>query len=107
MKPGEYAVINRDRRYIRYGEDGEELYDLNKDPNEWRNLAADEHFAELKAELEKSGLKSLRLRRKSSMHAKIWLSMVTCFAGKKVKEIMFRFPNTVPTPLSSKQEAII
>ena len=53
VKPGEYAVINRDWRYIRYGEDGEELYDLSKDPNEWRNLAADERFAELKGELQK------------------------------------------------------
>ncbi|MCP4811412.1 MAG: sulfatase-like hydrolase/transferase, partial [Planctomycetaceae bacterium] len=40
MNPGEYAVINRDWRYIRYGEDGEELYDLQNDPNEWHNLAA-------------------------------------------------------------------
>ena len=33
MHPGEYAIINRDWRYIRYGKDGEELYNLNKDPN--------------------------------------------------------------------------
>ena len=39
MHPGEYAIINRDWRYIRYGEDGEELYELKNDPNEWKNLA--------------------------------------------------------------------
>lgn len=39
MEPGEFAIINRDWRYIRYGEDGEELYDLKSDPNEWDNLA--------------------------------------------------------------------
>ncbi|MDP7017677.1 MAG: sulfatase-like hydrolase/transferase, partial [Pirellulaceae bacterium] len=46
MHAGEYAVINRDWRYIRYGDDGEELYDLKADPNEWRNLASrSEHDA--------------------------------------------------------------
>ncbi|MEM9479324.1 MAG: sulfatase [Verrucomicrobiota bacterium] len=44
--PGEYAVINRDWRYIRYGDDGEELYDLQEDPNEWTNLASDSAQAE-------------------------------------------------------------
>ncbi len=53
MTPGEYAVINRDWRYIRYGEDGEELYDLRKDPNEWHNLATDSRYADQKAELRK------------------------------------------------------
>ena len=51
MTPGEYAVINRDWRYIRYGEDGEELYNLREDPNEWNNLASDEEYADVKAEL--------------------------------------------------------
>lgn len=51
MNPGEYAVINRDWRYIRYGEDGEELYELQADPNEWHNLAASPEHAARKAEL--------------------------------------------------------
>ncbi len=54
MHPGEYAVINRDWRYIRYGEDGEELYDLKEDPNEWTNLASGETYADVKAALRKS-----------------------------------------------------
>ncbi|MEM1295667.1 MAG: sulfatase-like hydrolase/transferase, partial [Verrucomicrobiota bacterium] len=52
MHPGEYAIINKDWRYIRY-EDGEELYDLKKDPNEWNNLASDPQYTELKAEMQK------------------------------------------------------
>ena len=51
MHPGEYAVINRDWRYIRYGEDGEELYDLKKDPNEWNNLAGQTKFKNIKAKM--------------------------------------------------------
>ena len=54
MNPGEYAIINRDWRYIRYGEDGEELYDLRNDPNEWHNLASTEKHAAVKAEMRKS-----------------------------------------------------
>jgi len=54
MKTGEYAVINRDWRYIRYGDDGEELYNLREDPNEWTNLASDEKYTDVKAELQKS-----------------------------------------------------
>lgn len=44
-EPGEFAIINRDWRYIRYGEDGEELYDLQKDPEEWTNLAGRPEYA--------------------------------------------------------------
>ena len=51
MHPGEYAVINRDWRYVRYGEDGEELYDVKKDPNEWNNLAGEEKYAKVKSRL--------------------------------------------------------
>jgi len=53
MNPGEYAIINRDWRYIRYGDDGEELYNLREDPNEWNNLASDENYTDVKAELAK------------------------------------------------------
>jgi len=54
MNPGEYAIINRDWRYICYGEDGEELYDLREDPNEWNNLASEDRYAELIAQLRQS-----------------------------------------------------
>ncbi len=54
MAGGEYAVINRDWRYIRYGDDGEELYNLRDDPNEWNNLATDEKYADVKIELSKA-----------------------------------------------------
>ena len=54
MSPGEYAIINRDWRYIHYGEDGEELYDLKNDPNEWTNLASDTGHADTMAKLRES-----------------------------------------------------
>ena len=54
MHPGEYATINRDWRYIRYGDDGEELYDLRKDPNEWDNLASEPQHTDLKATMRRA-----------------------------------------------------
>lgn len=41
-------------RYIRYADQSEELYDERTDPNEWTNLAADMHYADIKARLVKS-----------------------------------------------------
>ncbi|MCR9197742.1 MAG: sulfatase [Planctomycetaceae bacterium] len=54
MKPGEYAVFNRDWRYIRYGKQGEELYDLSEDPHEWTNLAGDSQYDQVKIRLRRS-----------------------------------------------------
>ena len=54
MTPGEYAIINRDWRYIRYGDNGEELYDLSEDPNEWTNLADDEKHADIIKQLRRT-----------------------------------------------------
>ncbi len=51
LGPNEYAIINRDWRYIRYGEDGEELYNLKEDPNEWENLASNPELEGLKAQM--------------------------------------------------------
>ena len=51
MNPGEYAIINRNWRYIRYGEDGEELYDVQADPHEWTNLAGRPEHDSLKAQM--------------------------------------------------------
>ncbi|MDE0860374.1 MAG: sulfatase [Akkermansiaceae bacterium] len=57
MAPGEYAIINKDWRYITYGKDGEELYDLKVDPNEWNNLANDSKYDETRKLLQKSAPK--------------------------------------------------
>jgi arylsulfatase A-like enzyme len=47
--PGNVSARSERHRYIRYADGSEELYDLESDPNEWTNLAADEAHAELKA----------------------------------------------------------
>ncbi len=54
MSPGEYAIINRDWRYIRYGDDGEELYNLTEDPHEWTNVVDQPQYASVIEELKKS-----------------------------------------------------
>lgn len=48
-----HAVRSERWRYIRYSDGTEELYDHEKDPMEWTNLAADPAYASVKAELAK------------------------------------------------------
>ena len=50
MTRGEYALINRNWRYIHW-QDGDELYDVQADPNEWVNLADDPNYAEIRGRL--------------------------------------------------------
>jgi arylsulfatase A-like enzyme len=49
-----HAVRTAKWRYIRYADDGEELYDHSKDPYEWTNLANDERFTAVKQMMRKS-----------------------------------------------------
>ena len=45
-----HAVRSEKWRYIRYSDGTEELYDREKDPMEWKNLASDPRMAPVKAE---------------------------------------------------------
>ena len=49
--PGNHAVRDYRYRYIRYADGSEELYDLETDPNEWTNRAADETLAHVRQRL--------------------------------------------------------
>ncbi len=51
--PGNHAVRSERYRYIRYADGSEELYDMQADPNEWMNLAADARHAAVKQEMAK------------------------------------------------------
>jgi len=51
MGRGNHAVRTRRWRYIRYQDGSEELYDHDKDPWEWTNLAADPDLADVIAQL--------------------------------------------------------
>ncbi|HEX4129564.1 MAG TPA: sulfatase [Pirellulales bacterium] len=46
-----HAVRSERWRYIRYADGGEELYDEQSDPLEWKNLASDPQYAAVKSEL--------------------------------------------------------
>ncbi len=54
MNPGEYAIINRDWRYISYGADGDELYHIKHDPNEWENVASEPQYDSVISRLKQS-----------------------------------------------------
>jgi arylsulfatase A-like enzyme len=46
MGRGNHTVRTEQWRYIRYSDNSEELYDHNKDPNEWHNLASEPKYAD-------------------------------------------------------------
>ncbi len=50
---GNHGIRTEDWRYIRYADGSEELYDMQRDPNEWTNLAKDPQHAATKTALQK------------------------------------------------------
>ena len=44
--PGSFGLSGEGWRYIRYADGGEELYEIEKDPYEWNNLAGDKKVFE-------------------------------------------------------------
>jgi arylsulfatase A-like enzyme len=51
VDPGNHALSTKTWRYLRYANGDEELYDIVRDPREWRNLAADPAFQAVRADL--------------------------------------------------------
>jgi len=49
-----HSVHDGRYQYMHFAEGAEELYDLAEDPNEWRNLAADPHYAATKQRLQQA-----------------------------------------------------
>ena len=50
-RPENYAISTERWRYIHYFRGGEELYDIETDPHEWTNLAAEPDYADRLEEL--------------------------------------------------------
>ena len=50
---GNTSIRSEDWRYIRYEDGSEELYQHNKDPNEWSNLAGNPEHEKIKKRLAK------------------------------------------------------
>ena len=48
-----HGIRSEHYRYIQYADDSEELYDMRKDPNEWKNVAGEESYAEILKEHKK------------------------------------------------------
>ena len=50
---GNHGIRTEQWRYIRYADGSDELYDMQRDPNEWSNLAAAPQHAQTKVDLAK------------------------------------------------------
>jgi arylsulfatase A-like enzyme len=50
---GNHGIRTEQWRYIRYADGSDELYDMQRDPNEWTNLAAAPQHAQTKVDLAK------------------------------------------------------
>lgn len=48
-----HVIRSQQHDYIRYRDGGEELYDMNDDPNQWRNLVKSPTHVDTKRELRK------------------------------------------------------
>jgi arylsulfatase A-like enzyme len=51
LGPDYHSVKDENYSYIKYGDGQEELYDIDKDPHEWNNLAKNPAYAEIKKRL--------------------------------------------------------
>lgn len=54
VEKASHSVFDERYHYIRYHDDSEELYDLHKDPNEWRNIASDPEMQSVKDRMKKA-----------------------------------------------------
>ncbi len=48
-----FAIVNKNYRYIRYADGSEELYDLRVDPHEWKNVVAEPQYQSIRENLSK------------------------------------------------------
>lgn len=84
--PGSFGLSDENWRYIKYSNGEEELYDIQNDPFEWKNLASQKiHSTELK-----------RLRKKApTQFAKLFKSNLSKFKALKWKRLD---QNNIPPP---------
>lgn len=54
LRPGEYAVMNREWRLIHYDDENQELYKVDVDPDEWDNLATRPGYEDVISRLQES-----------------------------------------------------
>lgn len=50
---GNHGIRTENWRYIRYADGSDELYDMQRDPHEWKNLAAEPQHQAVKTDLQK------------------------------------------------------
>ncbi len=68
-QPGSYAISGRTHRYIHYADGSEELYDIQKDPYEWTNLASKPEAKDVLEALRRKGPQNFAERKEPSVQS--------------------------------------
>ena len=89
-KTPSHAVSDDKYRYISYGNGFEELYHLEKDPHEFKNLASDENYTEIKNKLKISIPKSAAKIRKIPKQLVLLYNKPLILLQKKAKELLLK-----------------
>ena len=94
LEPNSFAVINQNYRYIHYADNTEEFYDLEKDPNEWNNSAANPEYKSIKEQMKNWAPKN---------HAKPGADKAERTLKLVLKGETFQWLNVEPKPVSKKR----
>jgi arylsulfatase A-like enzyme len=82
-----HAIRTERWRYIHYADGSEELYDVQADPNEWKNLASDAQFAAVKRDLAKWLPKSSKKPAPGSAHRILLYDAATGAVNWETKDV--------------------
>jgi len=82
-----HGIRSENWRFIQYADGSQELYDMRSDPNEWTNLAGDQRYAEVIAELSNFLPPKSKMPAPNSKHRILtYVDGVAVWEGEKIEK---------------------